>query len=339
MKKLILMGIIISVLASIWYYVGTSEVTSEPLYTGFIERNITKAMSQTSGKIMEINVKEGQTVSKGDLIAVIDQSDLLFQKDKIMSEISIKQNKLDLLVEGADANDFKQIAVQQEGLKLKIELATDDLKIKQNELEDAKTLLQSNAISADQVDQLNLAYQRAQTDLNVLKKEYEKINLTYTDLLDGADQHTLEIAREDLKLSEISLQSIEQKIEETHILAPSDGIIRHLYFSENEILSTGSVLADLLEKESLYVQFYVDEANFSKVKLGDNIQLTLDGSGETVMSKITEISEYAQFTPKNIATKADRQSLVFKVKADLEERAEFHSGMMVDVTLEAGVSE
>ncbi len=339
MKKLILMGIIVSVLGSIWYYISISEVTSEPVYTGFIERNITKAMSQAGGQIVEINVKEGQTVSKGDLIAAIDQSDLLLQKDKILSEISIKQNKLDLLVEGADANDFQQITVQKEGLKLKIELAMDDLKIKQNQLDDAKILLESDAISTDQVDQLDLAYQRAQTDLEVLKKEYEKVNLTYSDLLDGADQHTLEIAREDLKLSEISLQNIEQKIEDTRILAPSDGIIRHVYFSENEILATGSVLADLLEKGSLYVQFYVDEANFSKVKLGDNIKLTLDGSGETVMAKITEISDYAQFTPKNIATKADRQSLVFKVKADLEERAEFHSGMMVDVSLEAGVSE
>lgn len=339
MKKRILIGIIVVVLGSVWYYISTSEVILEPVYTGFIERNITKAMSQTSGKIMEIKVKEGQTVTKGDLIAVIDESDLAFQKDKIMSEIAIKQNKLDLLVEGADANAYEQITVQQESLKLKIGLANEDLKIKQNQLEDAKKLLESNAISADQVDQLDLAYQRTQTDLNVLKKEYEKINLTYDDLLDGADQHTLEIAKEDLKLSEIALQNIEQKIEETHILAPSDGIVRHVYFNENEILSTGSVLADLLENGSLYVQFYVDEANFSKIKLGDNIKLTLDGSGETVNAQITEISDYAQFTPKNISTKADRQSLVFKVKADLEERAEFHSGMMVDVGLEAGVSE
>ncbi|MBF4693801.1 HlyD family secretion protein [Fusibacter ferrireducens] len=339
MKKRIFIGMVVVILGSVWFYTSTGESDLEPIYTGFIERNITKAMSQTSGKIMEIEVKEGQTVAKGDLIAVVDDSELVFQRDKIVSEIAMKQNKLDLLIEGADANEFEQLMIQQESLKLKIGLATDDLKIKQEALEDAKKLLENNAISTDQVDQLNLSYQRALTDLNILKKEYEKVNLTYDDLLAGTNLHTIEIAKSDLKLSEISLQSIEKKIEETRILAPSNGIVRHMYFNENEILSTGTVLADLLEEDSLYVQFYVSEADFSRIELGEQIKLTLDGSGETVGAQITEISNYAQFTPKNISTKADRQSLVFKVKANLEERAELHSGMMVDVELEAGVIE
>ncbi|GAU78591.1 HlyD family secretion protein [Fusibacter sp. 3D3] len=339
MKKSIFIGILAIVLGSIGYCFSIGEAVSTPVYTGFIECNITKAMSQSSGKIIEINVEEGQQVSKGDLIAIIDSSDLLFQKDKIIAEIAIKENKLEDLIEGADANDFKQITLQQEGLKLKIALATDQLKIKSNQLEDARALLESNAISAEQLENVELAYQQAQTDLSVLNKEYEKTTLAYEDLLEGVNPHTLAIAEEELKLSEIARQSIERKIEETHIFAPSEGRIRHVYFNENEMVSTGAILADLLEQESLYVQFYVDEANFSKIELGGNIKLILDGSGETFTAKITKISDYAQFTPKNISTKADRQSLVFKVKADLEESAEFHSGMMVDIELEAGAAE
>lgn len=336
MKKRIFVGLLVIILASVSYYINSSDKLLTNTYTGFIERDITKAMTQIGGKVIEINVSEGDHVKKGDLIASIDQSDLLFQKDRILSEIAIKQSKLDSLIEGADANDYKRLTLQQESLKLKIELAKDNLALKKNQLEDANALLESNAIGSDQVDNLKVAVQQAETELNVLKKEYESVTVSYNDLLEGVDHHTLEIAKSDLRLSEIALENIEWKIEETKILAPSDGIIRQVYFNDNEVVPQGGVIADLLKDNSLYVQFYVDEANFSRVHLEGPVQLTLDGSNEIIMAQITEISDYAQFTPKNISTKADRQSLVFKVKAALDENVSLHSGMMVDVELQEG---
>ncbi len=339
MKKRIFLGVLVLILASVSYYYSTSEKIATNIFTGFVERDITRAMTQVGGKIIEVKVNEGEHVKKGDLIAVMDQSDFLFQRDRILSEIQIKQNKLDSLIEGADANDYKQITLQQESLKYKIELAKNNLNLKKSQLEDAKTLLESNAIEADQIDSYEVSVQQAETELNVLKKEYERVTVTYNDLLEGVDQHTLEIAKSDLTLSEIALKNIEWKIEETKVLAPSDGIVRQVYLNENEVAPQGAIIADLLKDDSLYVQFYVDEANFSRVLMNGLIQLTVDGSDEVIMARVTEISDYAQFTPKNISTKADRQSLVFKVKASLEETPSLHSGMMVDVALQEGDAE
>lgn len=336
MRKRIFVGLLVIILASVSYYINTSEKIVTNTYTGFIEQDITKAMTQIGGKVIEIKVSEGDRVKKGDLIARIDQSDLLFQKDRILSEIAIKKSKLDSLIEGADENDFKQLTLQQESLKLKIDLAKDNLSLKKSQFDDANALYENNAIGLDQLDNLKVAVQQAETEVNVLRKEYERVTVSYNDLLEGVDKHTIEIAKSDMALSETALKNIEWKIEETYILAPSDGIIRQVYFNDNEVAPQGGVIADLLKDNSLYVQFYVDEANFSRVHLKGPIQLTIDGSNEIVMAQITEISDYAQFTPKNISTKADRQSLVFKVKAALDGNVALHSGMMVDVELQEG---
>ncbi len=338
MKKGAIIVVLMAVMIYAVYAFGTGETEEKTVYTGFVESDITKAMTLTGGRLVKLYVREGDAVVKGQLVAEMDKAELEFSRAKLEAAVEMKKSKLDSLLEGADDKDLEGAKLQMEGLLIKLNLAADNLNLKQKKLEDIKSLVESNALESDQLDTANLAFQQAESDYKVLQTEYSKAKVAYEDLIEGADNHTLSIAQEDLKMAQHDLEAVDWKLEQTIIRAPSDGIVRNVYYSEEELVPQGYQILDMIEADSLYVQFYVDEANFSKVVLGDPVTITVDGSGETFDVIVSEISNYAQFTPKNVSTKEDRQSLVFKIKASVGDSMTLHSGMMVDVMLNEGAT-
>jgi len=105
---------------------------------------------------------------------------------------------------------------------------------------------------------------------------------------------------------------------------------------EGEVLSPGSVLFTMVNPGALYMKAYAPNEQVGMIKLGDKAKVYLDACKDKVFEGIvTEISEQAEFTPKNVETKEQRVKLVFGIKISVDNPSgEVKPGMPGEVTIE-----
>ena len=88
--------------------------------------------------------------------------------------------------------------------------------------------------------------------------------------------------------------------------------------------------------DTLKVTVYISEDRYGEVRLGDTATLNVDSfPGETFTATVTRIADQAEYTPRNVQTKEERQTTVYAVELSVENPdGKLKPGMPVDVTFE-----
>ena len=109
---------------------------------------------------------------------------------------------------------------------------------------------------------------------------------------------------------------IRADIDDCKLTAPLDGRIQYRIAEPGEILSSGGRLLNLVDLTDVYMTFFVPETVAGKIHLGSDVRLLLDAlPGVPIPAKISYVASTAQFTPKTVETRVERQKLMFRVKA------------------------
>ena len=76
---------------------------------------------------------------------------------------------------------------------------------------------------------------------------------------------------------------------------------------------------DVVDLRDVYMTFFVPEQEAGKIALGSDVRITLDAAPDLVIpAKVTFVADISQFTPKTVETTAERQKLMFRVKANID---------------------
>ncbi len=149
---------------------------------------------------------------------------------------------------------------------------------------------------------------------------------------DAASQNDLDVAKKDLDVLKNQLNAIEfhikssgvdiaQKtwqVEKKESHAPNTGIIFDTYFTENEYVQAGQPVLSLLTKDQIKVIFFVPEAELSHLRLNEKVTLSTDDNLNFASGTISYIANIAQYTPPMIYSREDRENLVFRIEARLD---------------------
>jgi multidrug resistance efflux pump len=81
---------------------------------------------------------------------------------------------------------------------------------------------------------------------------------------------------------------------------------------------------------------YLSEDRYGEVNVGDEVSLTVDSfPNETFTAVVTRIADQAEYTPRNVQTKEERQTTVYAIKLEASNSdGKLKPGMPVDVTFE-----
>ena len=141
-------------------------------------------------------------------------------------------------------------------------------------------------------------------------------------------QHQAEVA--DARVTEI-----EATLADLRITAPSDGTVITRLAEPGELVAPGRPLATLTDLSSLYVRVYVPEREIGKVRLGNQARIYADAfPGRAFGGSVVEIAQRAEFTPKDVHVKDEREKLVFAVKVAIDNSEGYlKPGMGVDVRI------
>jgi len=277
-------------------WLGTSPNSGFIVVSGNIEAHESVLSFKTvQSRIVELPFDEGQTVKKGALIARVDDAD--YKQQVAIAEAAL------------NASSRQYDVAQQNVLATKRTVISDqaDVALKQLEFDRAQTLLTKGAGTIDARDVAETALEQARAALdrdNALETAAER-----SAVLANAN---IESARAALELAKIVLGY-------ATLTAPFDGVILVRQAELGEVVSPGAAIVTLADIDHVWLRAYVNETDIGKIRLGEAATVTTDSyPGKPYPGRVSFISEAAEFTPKSVETHAERVTLVYRIRIDID---------------------
>ncbi len=286
-------------------------------------REAQMAFSAT-GELTQLNVKEGDTVKTGQVLAQLDSRALEFQLAQAEANLTAAQVKLDQLKQPAPADVTAaqaSVAAAQAALAQLQKPTQNDLIVAKADLDRAKAALDQAQAAYDRIggatnpfiamspqalslQQSSSDYQRALAVFN------SKVNPTDSQLKQA--QSTLEQAQAQLtRLTNPSandLQSAQANVDQARaardlakaqldnaiIRAPFDGIVTHVDDDLGSFVPAGRVVLGVADTSELRVQLNIDETDIARVKVGQDVTIGLDAYPDaSIDAQVTEVAATA----------------------------------------------
>lgn len=289
--------------------------------SGTIEAVKTEIRAEAQGQVVQILVKEGQKVNKGDLLCVIDAEKIRIQIEQVIAGIDAAEARLRLAKIGTKK---EMIAVA----KTQVEITSKQLEIAEKDQQRMAKLLGEGAVSQTQKEKADLAFKAAQEQHKGAQENYQMA-------LRGSEKEELEMAAANIRGLNAQRQYLERILRDTEVKSPVTGYIEVKNIELGELAVPGAVLFSIIDLGQTYVKAYIPEQYVGRVKVGSEVAVTCDSfPGKTFKGKADFISEEAEFAPRNIQTKEERLKLVYMVKSYLDNAdGELKPGMPVDVKI------
>jgi HlyD family secretion protein len=245
-----------------------------------------------------------------------------------------------------------------------------------SDLTRSEALFRDGAISAQQVDAARAAFATAQAQYDVsaqlmaqaeatlrLARENERqVSLRARDVrtaqlqarqaeaavaLARAGEEAIAQRRADLAAAEAAVAQAEAGLrvlltqqENLAITAPLDGVVLVEHAQAGEIVAAGAPILTVADLREVWIRLYIPLPHLGRVALGRPAVVTTDAlPGLTFTGRVTEISQQAEFTPRNVQTPEERVKLVFAVKVTLPNAERLlKPGMPADAVIAAGAA-
>jgi len=285
--------------------------------SGSFEADEVVVSSELGGQLLQLNVEEGDSLSSGQIVGVVDSTSLALQKQQVnatIASLSEKTNNVQPQVELLQ----KQLLVQQSQLKNLM-----------HEKERTERLVRADAATAKQLDDINSQIDVLNSQMQVTQQQIavQKNNIT---------TQNRSILSEAGSLKKQAAQ-VQEQISKTKIVNPVNGTVITKYTEQGEITSPGKALYKIADLSYLNLRAYVTGAQLSQIKLGQQVNVLIDDGAKkyrTYTGTIIWISNKAEFTPKTIQTKEERANLVYATKIKVKNDGYLKIGMYGEVQLQ-----
>ena len=134
--------------------------------------------------------------------------------------------------------------------------------------------------------------------------------------------------------AEAQLTLLDLQIDKLTVTAPVEGVVLTRSIQPGEVIQAGMTTMTIAKLDTLKVTVYISEDRYGEVKLGDTASLSVDSfPGESFSASVTRIADQAEYTPRNVQTKEERQTTVYAVELSVgNPDGKLKPGMPVDVT-------
>jgi HlyD family secretion protein len=262
-------------------------------------------------RIVALPFDEGASVKQGTTIARVDDSDYRQQVVIAAAAVAVQQRQL-------DAAERNSVAAQKVVLSDRA-----DVDYKTVDFDRISKLARQGYTSADSRDLAAAALRESRAAL-----ERDRALREAADRNVALAKATVRSAAEALQLARITESY-------TRLAAPIDGVILVRQAELGEVVSPGTPIFTLADIDHVWLRAYVNETDVGRIRLGEPATLTTDNyPGKRYQGRVSFIAEQAEFTPKSVETHAERVTLVYRIRIDVDNPThELVPGMPADARL------
>lgn len=282
---LIIIGLLVAAaVAGAYYYITTRHTLPEyiAVSNGRIEAQTVDVATRSGGRVLSVPVEEGSMVAAGDVIATLDL------------------NHMAAALQGAEAN-VRLAQKQEQEAAAGVNQAQSVLELAEKEYTRSARLVKEGAVSRSRNDQ---ALNQQQTAESALSAANERL---------AAAKETVEAARAEVERQKDLLTDKDLK-------APRAGRVLYKLAEPGEVVPGGGKVVTLLDLSDVYMTVFFPMEVAGKLQLGDEARIVVDALPDIVIpAKISYVSPEAQFTPRQVETKTEREKMTFRVKVRVPE--------------------
>ncbi|MCW8935579.1 MAG: HlyD family efflux transporter periplasmic adaptor subunit [Gammaproteobacteria bacterium] len=248
---------------------------------GRIEAREYDIASKYSGRILDVLVNEGDMVEAGQVLARMDTQDLQAQLREANA----------VLREAREGKNYADAIVAQR--KSELLYATTELKR-------SLKLLKNGHISQEKVDQSRTAKDSAEAALRAAQVKVVQSEAA----IEAAVART---------------ERLNTDIDDSVLKTPIPGRVLYRMAEPGEILAAGGKVLTVLELTDVYMTIYLPTTQVGKVIIGSDARIKIDAMSDfTIPATVSFVAPEAQFTPREVETRSEREKLMFRIKVKID---------------------
>lgn len=263
---------------------------------GQIDAEQVTVSAEASGRILSLNVREGDVLDAGYMVGAVDS---------VQTALQIRE-----LEQRRDGARSRLIDIDRQQAPQKDQLASLE-----NDYRRYSSLLANNAATQKQVDDLRSQIDIQKSQMAAQKQTWERNNSS---------------VQSEILTYEIQIAEKKDQLAKCRISAPVAGTVLTKYANEGESVTVGKPLFKLANLAETYVRAYFTTSQLATLKLGDELKVIPDdgsASPKEYTGRVIWISSQAEFTPKDIQTRDERAELVYAVKVAVPNDGALRLGM------------
>jgi HlyD family secretion protein len=248
---------------------------------GRIEATEYDIATKRPGRLAEVDAREGDTVERGQVLARMDTADL---------QAALRAAQAEL----ARARQSRAVAAAR------VVQVKSQARLARTELARAKTLFESKVVSRQRLDEAVAKSEASDAELEAASK-------------------SVDAAEASIASAEANVARIQTDIDDSTLVAPVAGRVLYRLAEPGEVLGAGGKVLTILDLTDVYMTIFLPMAEAGRVRVGSDARLVIDAAPQFVIpGTVSFVAPEAQFTPKEVETRSEREKLMFRIKVQVD---------------------
>lgn len=326
-KKLVVIVIVIIALLAVctggWMWYQSQRNQPLTLY-GNVDIRTVNLSFRVGGRLAALQVDEGDAIKAGEVLGELDKGPYLNGQLQAAANVAVAQAKFDLVIAGYRDEEIAQAAAQVNQAQAAFDYA-------QNFYQRQLGLWARRTVSANDLENARSSSVQAKA---TLKAAQDKLIQYRT----GNRPQEIAQAQASLQQAKAQLAQAQLDLQDTTLVAPSDGTLLTRAVEPGSMLNAGSSVLTLSLIRPVWVRAYVSEVNLNQAQPGSEVLVFTDGRPDKPYhGKIGFVSPVAEFTPKTVETPDLRTDLVYRLRIIVTDADDaLRQGMPVTISFNEG---
>jgi HlyD family secretion protein len=251
-----------------------------PAISGMVRQTEIRIAPEISGRLVSLPVRAGQSVHKGELLAVLDNPDLAASLGEAKAAAISARAEQARIYSGVRAEEVAILADS-------VQTAEANLLLAEQQSARATALAARDFASRQELDENLASLAKARADLDLKRAQHGAASAGPT-----AEERALADAR--VILAEAAVAALQAQLDKTRLLAPVDGVVGIHVAELGEVVPVGKPVLTLDVSGARWFAFTLREDDLKQLTVGSDVTLTTD-DGRRIAAKVTELRPLGEF--------------------------------------------
>jgi HlyD family secretion protein len=303
-KGRVALGVIVLAAAAVggWYWLDRAQQHAETALTlyGNVDVREVELGFRVPGRLTDVLVDEGDSVTKGQRLAAIDSEPYRQSVALAEARVQLAQANLAKFEKGSRPQEVQQA-------QARVEEAEAAYRNAQREYERQLGMFKTGSTSETARDAAQTRRDQTAAALAALREALALAS-------EGFRSEEVNASRAEFAASVAQRSQVETQLADTELLSPSDGVVLSRIREPGSIVAIGAPVYSLSLRNPVYVRAYVGEPDLGKFAPGTPVEVATDSSPKRYHGQVGYISPRAEFTPKSVETVDLRTDLVYRLR-------------------------
>jgi HlyD family secretion protein len=277
----------------------------ETIITGMAEATEIDVASKIPGRIDTVFVKEGDTVTKGQLLAVLESKEIAAKVEQARGAMDAARSRMMMAQRGARPEE-------KEAVKKLYEQARSQYELARKTWTRVEKVYKDSLISTQERDQVEFQFTAARDQMDAAKAKYDMI-------MNGARSEEIDGAKSLYHQAENAYNEAMAYDGETRIVSKINGEITKRIVDAGEMAAGGYPIFSILDPSDMWVVIQVREDHLGRIRKGMSLKATIPALNnqeyEFEVSTLAAMGDYASWRPTRQKGEFDLKTFEVKLRA------------------------